>query len=45
MPLWELQAQIDAAREFFLTRVTQGFISKSRGRKGGSFSTLINNPQ
>jgi hypothetical protein len=37
------QAQSDAAREVFPTRVTQGFISNSQ-EKGGSFSTLFKEP-
>jgi hypothetical protein len=39
-----LQAQSDAAREVIPTRVTQGFISNSQGRRAGSFSTLLKQP-
>jgi hypothetical protein len=40
----ELQAQSDAAREVFSTKVSRGFISKSRRRKGGCFSELFQQP-
>jgi hypothetical protein len=36
-----LQAQSDAAREAFPTRVTRGFISNTQERKYGSFSGLF----